>query len=467
MTGNRFSLFRFFALAGFIVVVAVGLWLLAPEWYLIVATMTLATLIAWTIEWLAWREAQNRWAVVERDVGPPERRGYVTRVPNATAVEETLAAPSPRLEHAEPPSRVPPDPVVPAPEPAASGPLPAYEEREAPQGPVPRRPEDGVVAAPDADVAAAPPSWPSRIRSALARPERAPAEPEDAASAEGGAELELEPPAFGGPLPAADEAAPSLDEAVEEATPEPAPVAPRPPDVEPEPVPETTQPPAAAPDVGETPAAPEPRTRSSWSRWARRSDPPPAPEPVAAQETDADPEPEPEPEPVPFAQAPEPEPAPREPAEAPEVEPAPAPTDAAPGVTAGPDAGPTTPPTPVSTPPPLPARPPIGAVPTPSSPTARSTPPEPPAREAATPAPPRAPVVRLPIPSAEPREWNVWELEAVAREASRRAPERSAEWSYLLLHLREYADPGGTLPREFDAVVRESFDGFLERIERP
>jgi hypothetical protein len=67
---------------------------------------------------------------------------------------------------------------------------------------------------------------------------------------------------------------------------------------------------------------------------------------------------------------------------------------------------------------------------------------------------------------AEPREWNVWELDALAREASRRVPERASEWSYLLLHLREFADPGGTLPSEFDAVVRESFGGLLERIDR-
>lgn len=72
----------------------------------------------------------------------------------------------------------------------------------------------------------------------------------------------------------------------------------------------------------------------------------------------------------------------------------------------------------------------------------------------------------LPRRGTGPREWNVWELETPAREAARRVPERAAEWSYVLLHLREFAAPGGTLPTEFDAVVRESFGALLERIER-
>ena len=52
-------------------------------------------------------------------------------------------------------------------------------------------------------------------------------------------------------------------------------------------------------------------------------------------------------------------------------------------------------------------------------------------------------------PRTESRGWNVWELE-------RRARARSGEWSHLLLHLREFARPDGTLPVEFDSLVRET-----------
>jgi hypothetical protein len=61
-----------------------------------------------------------------------------------------------------------------------------------------------------------------------------------------------------------------------------------------------------------------------------------------------------------------------------------------------------------------------------------------------------------------PREWNVWELEQLARAGARQNPERSQEWAYLLVHLRQFATPDGALPREFDALVRESFGELLE-----
>ena len=57
-------------------------------------------------------------------------------------------------------------------------------------------------------------------------------------------------------------------------------------------------------------------------------------------------------------------------------------------------------------------------------------------------------------------------LEAAAREEARRNPARQSEWAFLLLHLREFADPGGTLPIEFDGLVRESFGTLLDRLER-
>jgi len=51
--------------------------------------------------------------------------------------------------------------------------------------------------------------------------------------------------------------------------------------------------------------------------------------------------------------------------------------------------------------------------------------------------------------------WNLWDLErlAEAMETDARAEERGL----LLLHLREFADPAGDLPPEFDPLVRDVF----------
>ncbi len=63
---------------------------------------------------------------------------------------------------------------------------------------------------------------------------------------------------------------------------------------------------------------------------------------------------------------------------------------------------------------------------------------------------------------AGPRQWNLWELERLARAAAHGSPQRSQEWAYLFVHLRRYATPDGTLPPEFDGLVRESFGELLE-----
>jgi hypothetical protein len=67
---------------------------------------------------------------------------------------------------------------------------------------------------------------------------------------------------------------------------------------------------------------------------------------------------------------------------------------------------------------------------------------------------------------SEPQEWNVWELERLARGEARRAPERADELQFLLVSLRQFAEPGGLLPTEFDGLVRESFGGLLDELER-
>ena len=71
--------------------------------------------------------------------------------------------------------------------------------------------------------------------------------------------------------------------------------------------------------------------------------------------------------------------------------------------------------------------------------------------------PEHQPVVRLPVESAEPRAWNIWELERLAAEVEGRDPSHDQELAFLLLELRQFANADGQLQVQFDPVVRESF----------
>jgi hypothetical protein len=78
------------------------------------------------------------------------------------------------------------------------------------------------------------------------------------------------------------------------------------------------------------------------------------------------------------------------------------------------------------------------------------------------PVPPGAPEPVAPEPvAAPPRTWNVWELERRARERAGRDVAKDEEWHFLLVYLREFADPDGNLPSDFDGLVRESFSELL------
>jgi hypothetical protein len=55
------------------------------------------------------------------------------------------------------------------------------------------------------------------------------------------------------------------------------------------------------------------------------------------------------------------------------------------------------------------------------------------------------------------RTWNVWDLERIARAQAIGDAKRDEERSFLLMYLRDFADPDGLLSPEFDALVRESF----------
>jgi hypothetical protein len=59
--------------------------------------------------------------------------------------------------------------------------------------------------------------------------------------------------------------------------------------------------------------------------------------------------------------------------------------------------------------------------------------------------------------SADPRTWNLWELERLTRDASGTDVALDEERTFLLLYLREFADPDGLLPIDFDGLVRDSF----------
>ena len=123
-------------------------------------------------------------------------------------------------------------------------------------------------------------------------------------------------------------------------------------------------------------------------------------------------------------------------------------------------------PAPVEPQPPPPPREPLRPVP---SPPPELAPPPAPAPPPAAAAPHEAGAAVVPLPWRPPvhaQEWNLWDLERIVRENTRRDPERRAEFSALFLHLRQFATADGTLPREFDPLVRESFGGLLERTRR-
>ena len=157
------------------------------------------------------------------------------------------------------------------------------------------------------------------------------------------------------------------------------------------------------------------------------------------------------------------------------------PQAAAPSVEVG-EAEPVDAPTPVE---PSPAEAPVATPPLKAEPAE----PEPPAPETPAPAPVRPALRPVPAPppparpaaqqparpaaasgvidlrtrvTAQPRRWNLWDLERRARDEAQRDPIRYEEWSYLFVHLRQFASPDGSLPTEFDGLVRESFGDLLE-----
>ncbi len=181
---------------------------------------------------------------------------------------------------------------------------------------------------------------------------------------------------------------------------------------------------------------PRPEEDESWlDQLAAPAEPEAEPEPEPDEEPEPDVEAEQEPEPEPEPEADEPEPLPT--AEPQPAEPQPVPEEPEPE----PEREPEPDPEPV-------AAPQLVAVPEPD--------PEP----EPEPEPEPAPVATLLLPT-QPREWNLWELERLTRERAGGDEARDVEWGYLVVYLREFARPDGTLPAEFDDLVRESFGDLL------
>jgi hypothetical protein len=78
--------------------------------------------------------------------------------------------------------------------------------------------------------------------------------------------------------------------------------------------------------------------------------------------------------------------------------------------------------------------------------------------------PETANVVSFTTADTSPREWNLWELERVARDNAGDDVARAEERAYLLMYLREFAGPDGVLPADFDGLVRDAFGDVLHSV---
>ena len=84
--------------------------------------------------------------------------------------------------------------------------------------------------------------------------------------------------------------------------------------------------------------------------------------------------------------------------------------------------------------------------------------PQPPPEPVPEPEPePELPPAAAVMPIGGPRQWNVWDLERVAREHAGGDPIADEERTFLLSYLRDFAGPDGLLPVGFDDLVRQSF----------
>jgi len=81
--------------------------------------------------------------------------------------------------------------------------------------------------------------------------------------------------------------------------------------------------------------------------------------------------------------------------------------------------------------------------------------PEPEPQREPEPEPEPLPAVVPLLRDQAPRTWNLWELERLAEQMNGDAA--AEERQLLLVSLREFADPSGDLPVQFDGLVRDAF----------
>jgi type IV secretory pathway VirB10-like protein len=98
---------------------------------------------------------------------------------------------------------------------------------------------------------------------------------------------------------------------------------------------------------------------------------------------------------------------------------------------------------------------------TPEPPMIAAAPPPPEPEPESQPEPEPQPVVARLTLNEEPREWNLWELERLAREHAGDDVAKNEERAYLLMYLRDFAGSDGNLPTDFDGLVRDAFGDLL------
>jgi len=84
-------------------------------------------------------------------------------------------------------------------------------------------------------------------------------------------------------------------------------------------------------------------------------------------------------------------------------------------------------------------------------------------RPAEAPATPVEPAPGAPPASTDPGGWNLGELEAWLDTEGAIWPERVDDWAAYLFYLRDYAEPDGSLPASFDALLDEVFGSVVRR----
>jgi hypothetical protein len=158
------DLLRLAALALFLALVAVGLWLLDATWWAVILVMAGALLVAWTIEWLAWRGPRPPALVREMsDQASPDPAPLETPAPEVEPLPAPPEAfPAQWQPEARPAAPVEPEagaPREPEPDPPSPGPVQEKPAAEPKLEPTPE-PEREPEVAPEPPLAAAPESAP-------------------------------------------------------------------------------------------------------------------------------------------------------------------------------------------------------------------------------------------------------------------------------------------------------------------